>query len=167
MDEAWIERWREEMRTGARRLLATFEARAGFPPGGHEISGPATAAELAGLAELHGEALPAGLVAFYRVVAEVQLPDVGNGYWLHRPPLPGEDPGFPRLLSDGRAIVVFGTDGGGALYALPAGTDAPVLRLADGEWVGAAYDADCAAEAAPDLTAFLAFLRHELGLHAP
>jgi hypothetical protein len=162
VDDAWIERWRTDVRTGIAALLSTFESRFGFPPAEHSVSGPATAAEIAGLADLHGDAVPADLLSFHRIVAEVQLPDVNNGYWIHRPPLPGEDPGHPRLLSDGRAVVVFGSDGGGALFALPAGSGAPVLRLSDGAFRNEAYDADHAAEVAANLRDFLRFLRREV-----
>jgi hypothetical protein len=161
VDEAWIERWRDEVRAGADRLVRGFQARHGFPPGEHEVAGPATAAELAGLAQLHGGALPADLVAFYRVVAEVGLPDAGIGYWIHRPPRPGEDPEHPRRLSDGRAVVVFGNDGGGAMFAMEPG-EAPVLRLAGGVLLGGVYDADHAPAVAADLREFLAFLRGEV-----
>lgn len=162
MDEVWIERWRADVRAGIGELLSTFEPRFGFPPGEHEISGPATAAELAGLADLHGDTLPADLLAFHQVVAEVQLPDINNGYWIHRPPLPGEDPGHPRLLSDGRTVAVFGSDGSGALFALSTGKSAPVLRLSGGAFPGEAYDADSATVVAADLRDFLAFLRREV-----
>ncbi|MEV4347835.1 hypothetical protein AB0J83_25545 [Actinoplanes sp. NPDC049596] len=89
------------------------------------MSGPATAAELAALIEFHGDALPADLLSFHRIVAEVRLPDIGPGYWIHRPPLPGEDQGHPRRLTDGRAIAVFGSDGSGALFALADGQGVP------------------------------------------
>ncbi|MBU2665355.1 hypothetical protein KOI35_17760 [Actinoplanes bogorensis] len=78
VDTGWIERWR----AAAARLVDGFEARHGFAPAEHEVSGPATGAELAGLTD--------DLVTFYRVVAGVRLPDVGNGYWIRRP---GDDSG--------------------------------------------------------------------------
>jgi hypothetical protein len=124
METAWIEQWRDDLRTDVRRLLSSFESRFGFPPDEHDVSGPATAAELAGLTALHGDALPVDLLSFHRVVAAVQLPDVNNGYWIHRPPLPGQDPGHPLRLSDGRRIVVFGSDGDGDFPG-------PVARLVD------------------------------------
>ncbi|WIM92494.1 hypothetical protein ACTOB_004436 [Actinoplanes oblitus] len=162
VDDAWIERWRAGMRSDIAVLLDTFASRFGFPPGDHGVSGPATAAELDGLARLHGGAVPGDLLSFHRVVAEVELPDVNNGYWIHRPPLPGADPGHPRRLSDGRAVVVFGSDGGGALFALAGGSGSPVLRLADGSFLGGAYEADCATEIAANLQNFLTFLHREL-----
>ncbi|WP_127505428.1 hypothetical protein [Actinoplanes solisilvae] len=162
LDEAWIERWRADVRTGIGELLSIFEPRFGFPPGEHEVSGPATAAELAGLADLHGGDLPADLLLFHQVVAEVRLPDINNGYWIHRPPLPGEDPDHPRRLSDGRTVIVFGSGGGGALFAMSAGKDAPVLRLSGGALTGETYDADGATAVAANLQDFLAFLRREV-----
>ncbi|MCY1145274.1 hypothetical protein OWR29_45360 [Actinoplanes sp. Pm04-4] len=161
MDVGWVEWWRDELRVEVRRLVEGFEARVGFPPGEHRVGGPASAAELAGLRQLHGDALPADLLLFYGVVAEVDLPDVDAGYWIHRPAPAGEDPGHPRRLSDGRRIVVFGSDGGGALFALPAGSGGPVLRLSGGAVVGDVYDADGATAVAGDLAVFLSFLRRE------
>ncbi len=92
VDVAWIERWRADVCAGIAAVLSTFESRFGFPPGEHDVSGPASAAEIAGLSALHGNAVPADLLTFHQVAAEVRLPDVNDGYWIHRPPLPGEDP---------------------------------------------------------------------------
>lgn len=155
MDEEWAGRWRDAMRGDVRRLMDGFEQRFGYPPGEPEIAGPATEAELAGL---RGDGVPADLLALYQVVAEVRIMDVSIGYAIHRPPPPGEDPGHPRRLSDGRRIVVFGSDGGGALFALPADAGRPVLRLADGACVDEVYDADAVTVVADDLAGFLSFL---------
>ncbi|MFC6566037.1 SMI1/KNR4 family protein [Actinoplanes utahensis] len=162
LEDAWVGRWRDDMRAGLAGLLGRFEARFGFPPEEHEVAGPVSEEQLAGLAELHGDGLPADLVTFHRVVAEVDLPDVENGYWIHSPPLPGEDPGHPRRLTDGRRVVVFGSDGGGGLFALTAGPGSPVLRLAGGSFLGGAYDADHAAPVAADLQEFLTSLLREV-----
>ncbi|WP_430785451.1 hypothetical protein [Actinoplanes sp. G11-F43] len=157
MDDVWIERWCADVRADIAVLVGTFESRFGFAPGEHGVSGPATADELAGLAAVPG--VPGDLVSFHRVVGEVRLPDVNNGYWIHQPPLPGAD---PCLLSDGRAVVVFGSDGGGAMFALGGGSGMPVLRLAGGSLTGGVYDADCATEIAADLWEFLASVRREV-----
>ena len=154
-DDAWIERWRDEVRADVSRLLENFESHFGYPPGEYRVDGPAAAAELT-------DTWPAELVAFHRVVAVVDLPDVGNGYCIYRPSPPGTDRGDPCRLSDGRAIVVFGSDGGGAMFALTASSDAPVLRLADGALIGDTYDADRAVEIAANLRVFLTSVRHEL-----
>lgn len=159
MDSAWVEQWRDDMRAGTQRLVGEFEGRFGFPPGEHRVDGPADAAELDGLA---AAGVPDDLQVFYRVVGEVGLPDVNNGYWIRRPPEPGDDHGYPTALSDGREIVVFGSDGGGAMFALAAGSGTPVYRLADGILLNDTYDTDGAAVFAEDLQAFLTFLRDEL-----
>lgn len=57
---------------------------------------------------------------------------------------------------------MFGSDGGGALFALSAGKEAPVLRLSGGAFVGGAYDVDGATVVAANLQDFLAFLRREV-----
>lgn len=155
MQREWVEQWRDAMRGHIERLLPGFEARFGFPPGTHEVSGPASAAELAGLTV-------ADLVTFHEVVGEVRLPDVHHGYWIHRPATPGEDVGLPHALTDGRRIAVFGSDGGGALFALIATSGAPVLRLAAGADADGVYDADDATVVARDLQDFLTLLRAEI-----
>jgi hypothetical protein len=54
---------------------------------------------------------------------------------------------------------VFGSDVGGALFALTAGSGAPVLRLSKGTSL---YDADCVLAVAANLQNFLTFLRSEV-----
>ncbi|GAA2900320.1 hypothetical protein Acy02nite_83200 [Actinoplanes cyaneus] len=157
-----VEKWRADVQAAAADLAGSFTTRFGFAPDEYVVGGPATAQELAGLAGLHGDALPAELLALYRVVAEVGLPDVGNGYWIHRPPLPGQDPGHPRRLSDGRPVVVFGSDGGGTLFALPGGAGGPVLAFSGGELSGGAYEAGCATPVAADLPTFLTAILHRI-----
>jgi hypothetical protein len=87
VDQAWIGRWRDDLRADVRRLLSGFESRFGFPSDEHEVSGP--------------------------------------------------------------------------LFALAAGSGAPVLRLADGALLDGAYDAGCALPVARDLQAVLDLLRRE------
>jgi hypothetical protein len=127
VDRKWLEKWRASMRENVSRLAD--ERRFGQVPRVHEIAGPANAEELADLAATHGDDLPNDLLAFHQAVAEVRLPAITHGYWIHRPP--HTDP--PHELSDGRRVIVFGSDGNGGLFALPAGSGTPVLRLSDEE----------------------------------
>jgi hypothetical protein len=133
LSNAEVSRWR----------AAVGDSRIGEPVAGADLTG-----------------LPPDLRAFYQVVGEVSLPDVENGYWIHRPPEPGVDNGRPYVLSDGRPIVVFGSDGGGALFAL---CGSAVLRLAGGAEVGGVYDEDGATVVAGDLREFLALLLRGAG----
>lgn len=161
VEREWVEQWRDAMQRAIRKLLNDVEARFGFEPDEHRLDGPASAAELAGLVARHGDGLPAELLMFHEFIADVQLPDVNNGYWIHRPPTAGESHGHPDTLTDGRRIVVFGSDGGGALFALTAETGTPVLRLAEGANINGVYDADRAVVIANDLRQFLTVLLAE------
>jgi hypothetical protein len=136
------------MRGNLSRLAVSFEAQFGYAPGVHEIAEAATEAELAGLLAAHGEDLPDDLRVFHETIAEVRLPAVTHGYWIHRPP--HTDP--PHTLSDGRRVIVFGSDGNGGLFALTAGSGTPLLRLSDEEE---------AVVFTPDLREFLVFLERE------
>ncbi|GAA4589014.1 hypothetical protein BJY16_008755 [Actinoplanes octamycinicus] len=151
VDEAWVRRWRDAMVGLAERVPVGFQDHFGYPPDEHEIGDAATGRELAGLV-----GVPESLLVFHRVVGEVRLPDVHVGYWIHRPSLEGD---FPHALSDGRRIVVFGSDGGGGMFALPRDADGPVLLLNGGAVVGGVHDADRIEFFAADLPAFLTFLR--------
>ncbi|MGX6605122.1 hypothetical protein ACWKSP_23750 [Micromonosporaceae bacterium Da 78-11] len=148
MDRAWLEQWRASMRDCLDQLTASFESRFGFPPGEHSITDGDTA----------DTTLPADLLLFHQVIAEVQLPDVDIGYWIHRPT---KDQGYPYALSDGRRVTVFGSDGGGALFALATSSGGPVLRLADGALVDGVYDTENAVEIAEDLQTLLIFLHQK------
>jgi hypothetical protein len=98
------------------------------------------------------------------VVHEVSLPDVGNGYFIHAPALVLEGESPTRLTGTVEdRIVVFGSDGGGALFALSA-SGRGVYRLANGSFTarGTPYDDGDVAVVAPDIGQFLDFLRAEL-----
>jgi hypothetical protein len=158
MDVAYIRRCCEDVTACLDRLLPGFEGRFGYPPGRHTISGRAGEDELASLARTRP---PDDLLAWYRQVREVGLPDVGNGYFIH-------DPGLVvhrkvtsirgRLTAD---VVVFASDGGGTLFAVEAVTGSPVYRLPAGEIVAGVYRSDDPRfdVVAKNLTGFLDRLR--------
>lgn len=137
--------WRAEVQTTLRPLLPRFEQTFGYPPGGNELAGPADPADVASLATHDDPRVPDDLLVFYQVIGEVWLPDVGNGYFIHRPDLVlGHATGLVRRVT-GRhtgAVVVFGSDGGGTLYALAAGSGSPVYRLPPDRIVEGTYASD-------------------------
>lgn len=99
LDAAWLSQWRDDMALTVASVMSTFEARMGYPPlaWGH----------LAAIDEL-GQALPTGLVLFSRVVGEVSLPDIGNGWFVLNPL------GRGRISSPYNVdVVLFASDGGG------------------------------------------------------
>ncbi|MEU7873331.1 SMI1/KNR4 family protein [Dactylosporangium sp. NPDC049140] len=105
---------------------------------------PASGAEL----DLLRERLPwtpDELVALHRHVGPVTLPDIGNGYFLHAPDgvlaaLDQQDRAdqIGEPLAEHIDVVVFGSNGGGDLYAI-AVTDGRVFRLQDASYIGGVY----------------------------
>jgi hypothetical protein len=81
------------------------------------------------------------LIHLYRTIGEVSLPDLENGVFIHPAEavivgLGGEQPTEAVGSLEGR-IVVFGSDGGGALISITE--DGKVYKLKDGGWVGGTY----------------------------
>ncbi|MEV6304897.1 hypothetical protein AB0M02_36170 [Actinoplanes sp. NPDC051861] len=109
LDPGWVRAWVAEITAHLRSVLSAFDTYYPFPPGRNEVV----------LAD-PGRSLPGGtppdLTAFYRVVEEVTMPDIGNGFFIHP----------PVLLSDGDHGTVFASNGGGILYAI--GPDNTVHR---------------------------------------
>jgi len=136
LTEDWLARWATQLETAIARALRDVVSTFPFEPGDHQVGPRSSAAELAGLRE-RLPWVPDGLVALQRCVGPISLPDISNGYFLH--PVDGL---IRRLDHDGGAdqigapftnnvdIVVFGSNGGGDLYAI--GTeDGLVYRLQD------------------------------------
>ncbi|MEV0678613.1 hypothetical protein AB0I60_19055 [Actinosynnema sp. NPDC050436] len=117
-------------------LLRDFQARFGYPPGEPTLGEPARPGELAAAATV----VPPVLLEFHRRVGEVALPDADNGFFIHPLGLVLADRSDPRspkrapALTDAE-LVVFGSDGGGTLFALGAVEGAPVYLLPVGEIV--------------------------------
>ncbi|MBB5803823.1 hypothetical protein F4560_003591 [Saccharothrix ecbatanensis] len=131
--------WRAAMRDACDDLLRDFGARFGYEPDEHTVAGP-TAAEVVAAAEAAG--LPEPLAEFYRHIGQVSLPDAFNGFFIHslRGVLANSTAGMPVRapgLTDAN-IVVFGSDGGGQLFAVD-GAGAPVYLLPTGEIRDGAY----------------------------
>jgi hypothetical protein len=89
----------------------------------------------------------------------VSLPDVGNGYFIHSSGLVighAHGEGLRRLGAPlDLDVVTFASDGGGALYALPAADPGPVYRLRDCALHDGVADAQGAETVAADLQGFL------------
>ena len=148
------------------QLLEEFAALdLGYPAGESRLGLPASQAELDALANAVALREEAPLYAFYRVCAEVQLPDVHNGYFILPPRLVlrGWQSGEPRRLSGphAREILSFGGDGGGGRFALDRDGDGEVLHLGEGAVHDGLFDGDEREDhrpvtvLAPDLPAFL------------
>ncbi|MEU8662153.1 hypothetical protein, partial [Actinoplanes philippinensis] len=120
-DEQWLDGWAQRLRAAVERALRDVVSAYPYEAGEHEIGPPATARELDELRR-RMPWVPDGLIALRRVVGEVSLPDIANGYFLYEP---HAEHGRPDRLAEPHAVdvVVFGGDGGGASYAVAV--DAP------------------------------------------
>lgn len=79
---------------------------------------------------------PTALLSLYAVLDNVSLPDAGNGYFLHSPsPVIAhlDEYGTVPLTGGGHGIV-FGSDGGGSLFAM--GDDHSVHKSGTASWSG-------------------------------
>jgi hypothetical protein len=129
--------------------MSNFEAKYGFEPSDHLLIRVPTQAREEVLAALSEAGLPAELVTLYSVVEEVSLPDVENGFFIHTPDtvVDAVRCGQPTTVNgslggrptDGARIAVFGSDGGGGLFALYP-SDGRVYRLSGGSLIGGTYD---------------------------
>jgi hypothetical protein len=134
VDAAFLADWLAAMTQAVAEATADFEERHGYPPGENYLGPPADEEALWGVAALLSSLdMSTDLVDLYRVTRDVCLSDIGNGYFI-----PG--PGYTVGIHEAREpavvagtppteVAVFASDGGGTMYALPAGSAGPVLRL--------------------------------------
>ncbi|WP_329043543.1 hypothetical protein OHT61_32425 (plasmid) [Streptomyces sp. NBC_00178] len=121
---AWLARWSDDVTDALSSVVSTFEERYGYEPGANEVRAagrkdPATrdaGRELQGFEDL---------LAFYEVIEEVVLPDVGNGFFLHSAEdvlrrLAEEGPVYVAGAGDAHGIVI-ASNGGGILYVADRG----------------------------------------------
>jgi hypothetical protein len=158
VDQDWLSTWRISVSAILTEFLASFRQRFGFEPGTNGLGPPASREALASLAAIRPP--PAhDLLALYRNVGEVSLPDVGNGYFIHSPRLviQQKQNGEPRRIGPpfDVDVLAFASDGGGALYALPAAAAGPVYRLRDCAIRDGVADARGGRIVAKDLQEFL------------
>ncbi|MFE3330101.1 hypothetical protein ACFXKE_00455 [Streptomyces sp. NPDC059202] len=137
--------------------LARFETVHGYPPGDNDVVA-ADEQSRAAAAQLEDAAAPAALVAFYSSVAELRLSDIDHGYFIHSPDLVLDHLSEygPVRLTDHRTGIVFGSDGGGILFALDQ--TGQVHRSTTASW------SDDFEPEAPTLTQFLEQLYRAVAL---
>jgi hypothetical protein len=141
--------------------MTAFEARIGYPPGDNRVDRPINESRLAAIDEM-GEAISPDLVLLSWFVGEVNLPDIGNG-WFVLSPLHRARIGSPYNLD----VVLFASDGRGTTYAVPARKARPVLRIREvGEIAPGVFDGERVEVSAPHVRAFLAGLRDAARLFA-
>jgi hypothetical protein len=162
VDREWLDAWRVSVTAALTELLGTFSHRYGFEPDVHALGPPASREAVASLAALR-PAPAHDLLVFYENIGEVSLPDVGNGYFVHSPRLVIESVRTGGLRGIGPPldgdVLPFASDGGGAVYALPAAEAGPVYRLRDFALLDGVADAQGVETVAGDLQDFLQRLR--------
>lgn len=146
LGEEWLTRWAMQIEAAIARALRDVLSTYPFEPDVHSVGPPSAAAELAMLRE-RMPWVPEELCALYRHVGPVSLPDITNGYFLHPPAelianLSHEDGSADRIgepLSEEVDIVVFGSNGGGDLYAVTTTGRGRVYRLQDAGYEAGIY----------------------------
>jgi hypothetical protein len=131
VDHGHLVVWREELRQAVATAVLDFADRYGYPPGENAVSAAdPTAAALIAAAR---PAIPAALADFYAAVGAVDLPDIGNGFFLHTASHVAhahEARDLWRVRGRHEAdVVVFASDGGGTQYALATPAGSPAYRL--------------------------------------
>ncbi|WP_433435435.1 hypothetical protein [Nonomuraea sp. CA-141351] len=129
----------------AARFVENFERTFGYPPGEnvvHMVSPEESNDAARRLTDLR---VRPELQRFYSIIRDISLPDVENGFFIHPAEqvvdgIRGVQPTrVAGAIKD--EIVVFGSDGGGALFALNGAGD-KIYRLTGGALVGAEYDVE-------------------------
>ncbi|MFC8930403.1 hypothetical protein ACFT43_31700 [Streptomyces albidoflavus] len=148
LSSGWLANWQHEISAMLQQTLAHFETAYGYPAGDNDVL-VADDQSRAMAARLEDVAVPAALVIFYSSIAELQLPDIDHGYFIHSPDLVLDHLAAygPVRLADDRTGIVFGSDGGGILFALDQ--SGQVHRSTTASWF------DEFELAAPSLTQFL------------
>ncbi|MFD5499914.1 hypothetical protein ACFWJS_09380 [Streptomyces sp. NPDC127061] len=151
----------------AAKFTRDFEASFGYPPGDNGVVRANSNVRRDLIDGLIEAGIGGDLISFFSCVGSVSLPDLDNGLFVHSAEdlldgVRGEQPvRITGALEDD--VTVFGSDGGGALFALNAAQDR-VYRLSGGALVGATYDVNSSGiqVMANDLWGFLEYLLSEL-----
>lgn len=161
LDAEWLGRWRDDTAEAVASVMPSFEERMGYPPGDNRVGRQLDATRLALIDEM-GQLFPPDLAMFARVVGEVSLPDIGNG-WFVLSPLGRARIGPPYNVD----VVLFAADGGRTTYAVPVRRSGPVLRLREvGETAPGVFGGERVDVSAPHLRGLLAGLLDAVRLFA-
>jgi len=166
MDLEDLRTWRTAVEDALGSAMAGFEGRFGYPPGENLVEDPddIDATRLAAI----GPSIPGDLLHLFATVGCVSLPDIGNGIFVHRPGLVADAYISYKLRHiTGRHdadVIVFGSDGGGNLYALASPAGSPVYRLPEGRVIDGVYESGSSRfeVVATDLAGFLTRVRESV-----
>ncbi|MEU0561000.1 hypothetical protein [Dactylosporangium sp. NPDC006015] len=147
MDEQGLAGWRASIEVAVTRALRAIVSTFPFEPGTHTIGPPAPEVELTALRS-RLPWIPEDLVGVCGLVGAVCLPDIANGLFMFEPDYIlnalDHDDGRPDRI--GRPferevdVVVFGSDGGGTLYAVAVGATGRVFRLRECSYLAGVYE---------------------------
>ncbi|MFF1278715.1 hypothetical protein ACFVZC_35945 [Streptomyces marokkonensis] len=162
-----VDSWIGEMSRLTSQFVSGFETAYGYPPDEHYVSRAADNSGRDMLAAVLSGAGARDLIEFYSHVAQISLPDVGPGFFVDEAEyvvegVRGTQPTQVRSVPD-RTVIVFGSDGGGALFATDRQTG-EIVRLEGGSLVGDVYEVEESGVQviARDLEGFMRFLFDEL-----
>lgn len=102
--------------------METFEETHGYPAGDNEVALADHETRTAVTLLTNHRPEYAALLSLFAVIDSVSLPDIGNGYFIHPPSTVTahlHEYGAVPLENDDHGLV-FGSDGGGNLFALAA-----------------------------------------------
>lgn len=166
MDERRLTSWAAAVDAAATRAAKDVLAHYPYETVAHTIGPPVPEADLTTL-RTRLPWIGDDLLAVCRTVGPVHLPDIANGYWMFAPAyllgvLQEHDDGRPDRIGEPFDtpvdVVVFGSDGGGARYALTVGAPGPVYRLRECAYTDGVYSSSGGwgvTAVAADLDAFL------------
>jgi hypothetical protein len=120
LDAEWVRSWWEQADAALTRLAQSFLLTHGFPPGHNAVALATDGSHQATDALVDLTPIPSDLTTLYWVISEASLPDVDSGYFIHSPTTAAEH--FreygPAAIDGESSALVFGSDGGGHLFAI-------------------------------------------------
>ncbi|MFF7341757.1 hypothetical protein ACFZAT_31145 [Streptomyces sp. NPDC008163] len=120
LDAEWLRGWCRQADAALPKLMEAFHARHGFEPGSNVVVRASAASHQATEALVELTPIPSDLTTMYWVIAEVSLPDVENGCFVHPAALVADHfRAYGAVQIDGEEpALVFAGDGSGHLFAL-------------------------------------------------
>ncbi|MFC8722871.1 hypothetical protein [Kitasatospora sp. NPDC057198] len=134
LEPEWVRSWCEQADAALAALMRSFLPTHGFPPGDNAVALATADGHRAASALAELTPIPADLATLHRVIAEVSLPDVDSGYFVHSPAtVAAHFREYGLAPVDGERIApVFASDGGGRLFAI--GGSGRIWKSAAASW---------------------------------
>ncbi|MER5473580.1 hypothetical protein [Streptomyces sp. NPDC002685] len=134
LESEWLRAWWEHADVALTKLMESFTATHGFPPGQNVVSLATDESHRATDSLVDLTPIPSDLTTLYWVISEASLPDVDNGYFIHSPmTVAGHFREYgPPAIDDEPIALVFASDGGGHLFAV--GDSGRIWRSTTASW---------------------------------